>query len=144
MNIEGSTWNVRTGPNVRSSRLTKVTVSSSDDGRVDDTTIHWHTLIAHVHDGILTKAFPLQALAIGGTVGVVDTVAGRVPPCGATALGTRAWWVGTTVLAVGNAEVGVVGLVLDTVNGLDRVRDVSEVDECAVPAIRKRGSATKV
>lgn len=42
-------------------------------------------------------------------------------------------WVGATVLSMRDAEVGVFGLILDTVDGLDRVRDVREVDESAVP-----------
>lgn len=36
---------------------------------------------------------------------------------------------------MGNAEVGIVGLVLDSINGLDGVGDVREVDESTVPTI---------
>lgn len=43
-------------------------------------------------------------------------------------------WVGTAVLSVSNTEVGIFRLVLDTINGLDRVGDVGEVDKGTVPS----------
>jgi len=42
-------------------------------------------------------------------------------------------WVRTPILPMSNAQVGILWLVLDSINGLDGVRDVREVDECAVP-----------
>lgn len=39
----------------------------------------------------------------------------------------------TPVFSMGNPEVRVIGLSLDALNSLDRVRDVSVVDECTVP-----------
>lgn len=34
---------------------------------------------------------------------------------------------------MGDTKIGVVGLVLDAVNSLDGVRNVGEVNKCAVP-----------
>lgn len=42
-------------------------------------------------------------------------------------------WVSTAVLSVSNTEVGIFRLVLDTIDGLDRVGDVGEVDKGTVP-----------
>lgn len=42
-------------------------------------------------------------------------------------------WVGATIFSVCDTEVGVFRLVLDPVNSLDRVRNIGEVDESAVP-----------
>ena len=50
-----------------------------------------------------------------------------------SALRSGARWVSTAVLSVSNAEVGVFGLVLDTVDRLDGIGDVGEIDEGTVP-----------
>lgn len=45
---------------------------------------------------------------------------------------TRPRRVGTAVLAMGDSQIGVVGLILDALDGLDGVVDVSEVDKRAI------------
>ena len=52
----------------------------------------------------------------------------------AASLWARAGRVGAAVLAMRDAQVGVVRLGLDVVDGLDCVRDVRKVDERAVPS----------
>jgi hypothetical protein len=48
-------------------------------------------------------------------------------------LRTRPWGIGATIFAMGNAKVGVFGLILDAVNCLDGVSNVCEVDKCTIP-----------
>lgn len=54
-------------------------------------------------------------------------------PTGTSALGTRPRRISAAVLAVGNTQIGVVWLVLHSINGFDGVRDVREVNESTVP-----------
>ena len=85
----------------------------------------------------------ISALALGrGGRLLVRTVARRASAerlaaaqraAGALAAVGRARRVRTAVLAMRDAEVRVVGLGLDVVDRLERVRDVGEVDERAVP-----------
>lgn len=57
----------------------------------------------------------------------------RSPLDARSALWARSWRVSTTILSVSNTQVGIVSLVLDSINGLDSIRDVRVVDECTVP-----------
>lgn len=83
-----------------------------------------------VQEGIhIVMTIPIVAYGFPRIVAVA--VSGTFSP--GAALWAGAGWVGTPVLAVGNAQVGVLWLVLDSVNGLDSVRDIGEVDEGTVP-----------
>lgn len=66
-------------------------------------------------------------------VAVCSSGATHGAPVARAALGSRARGVGATIFAMGNAEVGIFGLVFDTVDGFDGVRNIGEVDERTVP-----------
>jgi hypothetical protein len=78
---------------------------------------------------------------------IVDTItvdSGRLAsacPCSTwgafgacSTLRTRPGWVCTPVLAMSDTQVSVLWLILDSINSLDGVRDIGEVDECTVPS----------
>ena len=67
--------------------------------------------------------------------GIVDTNGGVAAghPLHPAGLGAGPWWVHTSVLSVRDPKVRVVGLDLDALDDLDRIRDVGVVDERAVP-----------
>ena len=44
-------------------------------------------------------------------------------------------WIGATVLAMSDAEVGIIKVALNTIDRLDSIGDASEVDESAVPNV---------
>jgi hypothetical protein len=77
------------------------------------------------------------SIGIGGVdASCITAVRSTISTCSAlvsSALRSGARWVSTAVLSVSNAEVGIFRLVLDTVDCLDGVGDVGEIDEGAVP-----------
>lgn len=83
-------------------------------------------ILAHV-DGQTKTVFSIHA--IGDSDGSV--AAGS--PLHSTRLRARPRWVRTPVLSVCDSEVRVIGLGLDGLYGLDRIRDISVIDERTVP-----------
>lgn len=82
---------------------------------------------------------------------IVDTITvdsghfASVCPCsswGALAtcstLRTRPGWVRTPVFSMSDTQVSVLWLALDSINSLDGVRDIGEVDECTVPSVTEK------
>ena len=97
--------------------------------------IHMHNLhlvlapVQEIHHLIIAIV-----VVVDGTHGLpcIRPIATHSAPCTRTTLWTRAGWVCTSVLAVSDTQVSVVWLVLDTINRLDGIRDVHEVDKCAI------------
>ena len=89
------------------------------------------TILAHV-DGqpkaVLSDVVSIDDPIVDANGGVA---AGR--PLHPARLGAGPGWVRAPVLSVRDPEVRVVGLDLDALDGLDRVRDVGVVDERAIP-----------
>lgn len=85
------------------------------------------SILAYV-DGQTKAVFP-------GGIPIVDADGGIATgsPLHSARLRAGPRWVRTPVLSMGDPEVGVVGLDLDTLDGFDGVRDVGIVDERAVP-----------
>ena len=75
--------------------------------------------------------FIVSFLTINGRAGDGDRWAGGLAWTRATV--GRTWRVGATILAVCDAKVSVLRLVLDAVDGFDGVRDVRKVDKGTVP-----------
>ena len=89
--------------------------------------------LAHVDDQ--PKAILSDVVSIDPIVDSEGGVAaGR--PLHPARLGTRPGWARTSVLSVRDPEVRMVRFDLDTLDGLDRVRDVGVVDERTVPDSR--------
>ena len=63
------------------------------------------------------------------------TIVATSRPTGTSTLGARTRRISAAILAVGDTEVGVVWLVLHSVDSLDGVRNVCEVNKSAVPVI---------
>jgi len=88
--------------------------------------------------------------AIIGTVAIYGGRLARIGPCSTwgalgarPALRARPWWVGAPVFAMSDAQVRVLWLVLYSVNGLDGVRDIGEVDKCTIPIVTEINSTSK-
>ena len=104
------------------------------------------SLSVHVKD-LFTSVFNTESILAhvdGQTEAVLSSFSidaivdsdGGVPtggPLHSARLRARPGWVRTPVLPMGNPEVRVIGLDLDALDGLDRVRDIRVVDERAVP-----------
>lgn len=87
-----------------------------------------NVMVFPVHEGGITIITVLGSISCIGS-----TIAANVSLATRAALRARARWVGTTILAVSNAQVGILWFVLDTVNSLDGVGDVGKVNKRAVP-----------
>lgn len=82
--------------------------------------------------GIVAVTTKVNSVARGDSAVLTVLTGGRAPHARRT-LGARARRVGATILSMSDAQVGVLGALLDTLDSLYGVGDVGEVDEGAVP-----------
>lgn len=90
----------------------------------------------HLAIGIGSVGIVLSRLvSVTGASAIVSIAS--IPTCCSSAtrstLRARSGRVGTAIFAMSDTQVGVFRLVLDCIDGFDRIRNVGEVDERAVP-----------
>jgi len=99
------------------------------------------SILAHVD--VQTEAVIPSMDSIDAIVGSNSSVS-TGGPLHSACLGARPGRVRAPVLSMGNPEVRVIGLDLDALDGLDRVRNVCVVDERAVPGEDNKDTASRV
>ena len=99
---------------------------------VDVHGLHFAGVFVAVQEAIDVRIGFIKTIALNSGIVGRAAIAARTSLSG-TPLRARARRVGTSVLAMCNAKVGVLRFGLDAFNGLDGVRNVCEVDESTVP-----------
>jgi hypothetical protein len=92
-----------------------------------------HHFLAHRNEGTISSEIITRAAVLCVTSILIVSLRSSIPATARCTLWARSRRVCASVLAMRNPQVRVLGLVLDTINGLDGVRDVREVYERTVP-----------